>query len=80
MTEINEKQAIEMFIHGGKQFMDAARQLARCQKDHGWDKVAKNMEALLTNGRKMFSMKAQTRVETLILASHAQADSNPEKH
>ena len=80
MSEINEKQAIEMFIHGGKKFMDAAKQLARIEKNKGWDKVAKNMEVLLESGRKMFSMKAQTRTETLIMASHVQADSTKTQH
>lgn len=80
MSEISEKQAMEMFIHGGKKFMDTAKQLSRLQKDKGWDKVAKNMEVLLASGRKLFSMKAQTRTETLIMAGHVQADSTATQH
>lgn len=80
MSEIDEKQAIEMFVHGGKKFMDAAKQLAKLEKNKGWDAVAKNMKGLLENGRKLFSMKAQTRTETLIMAGHVQADSTETKH
>lgn len=80
MTEIDEKQAIELFIHGAKKFMDAARRLEKIEKNHGWGKVAKNMQALLENSRKLFSMKAQTRLETLIMANHVAADSTETKH
>ncbi len=80
MSEIDEKQAIEMFVQGGKKFMDAARQLAKIEKNKGWDSVAKNMEGLLESGRKLFAMKAQTRTETLIMASAVQADSTKTQH
>lgn len=80
MSEIDEKQAIQMFVHGGKKFMDAAKQLAKIEKNHGWDKVAKNMEGLLETGRKLFSMKAQTRTETLIMAGAVQEDSAKTQH
>lgn len=80
MSEIDEKQAIAMFIHGGKKFMDVAKQLARIEKNHGWDKIARNMDTLLESSRKLFSMKAQTRTETLIMAGHVQADSTETKH
>lgn len=80
MTKINEKQTIEMFVHGGKKFMDAAKQLARLEKNHGWEKVAKNMFSLLEKSRKLFSMKAQTRSETLIMTNHVEADSLISKH
>jgi len=80
VSEIDEKQAIELFIHGAKKFMDAARRLAKIEKNHGWDKVAKNMEGLLMNSRKLFSMKPQTRLETLIMANHVASDSAETKH
>ena len=80
MSEINEKQAFEMFVHGGKKFMDAARQLAKMEKTHSWDKVAKNMERLLVDSRKLFTMKAQTRMETLVLTNAVEADSHLTQH
>ncbi len=80
MSEVDEKQAFQMFVHGGKKFMDSAKQLARIEKNKGWDAVAKNMEDLLENGRKLFSMKAQTRTETLIMAGQVQADSTNTQH
>lgn len=80
MSEINEKQAIEMFVYGGKKFMDAAKQLAKIEKNKGWDDVAKNMGNLLENGRKLFSMRAQSRMETLIMTNAVEADSAKTKH
>ena len=77
MSEISETQAIEMFLHGLMKSRAAAKQLAVVERGNGWDKVAKNLDMLLETGKKLFSGKPQTRMETLALTSKIEQDNTP---
>lgn len=75
MSEINERQSLEMFIHGLRKSCSAAKELAVLDKGNGWDKVARNLADLLESGVTLFHSKPQSRLETLALTGIAQAES-----
>jgi hypothetical protein len=72
MSEVDEKQAYQMFLHGLHKARSAAKQTFAMEKKGGWGAVIRGMDALEVSCMKLFHSKAQTRTQTLKLAATMQ--------
>jgi hypothetical protein len=75
MTDINEKETIAYFIHGIHKAKSAAKELATLNSRGAWLKVRTMLGQLEKNAQKLYTSKAQTRTETLIMANQILRDS-----
>ena len=70
MTEINEKETWEFFINGARKAQSAALQLANINKKSAWLLIRSNLITIEQNAVKLYTGKAQTRLQTLALATN----------
>ncbi len=74
MTDISEKQTMEYFLQGAKKAKSAARQLAKLNSTHAWTDVRSQLGQIERTGKKLFTDKPQTRLQTLALANQIAGD------
>lgn len=69
MTDISEKQTMEYFLQGVKKAKSAARELASLNSSKSWLSIRGTLGQIERNAVKIFESKAQTRLQTLVLAN-----------
>lgn len=84
MSDINEKETIDYFVHGIKKARQAAKELAILNQRSAWSQIVVGLDHILENAKKLYTSKPQTYAKNLIMARQIEEgaevqDASPEK-
>lgn len=76
MSEMNAAESIERFSEGMKKAASRARELGDAQRDRNWNKLAFQLEKILSQGIDIFKQKSLSEAEVMAMTEHRMKETN----